>query len=354
MRILQLITRSEAGGAQTVARHLAEGLAARGHELVLAYGPEGSGEAFEGMDERVRRVEIGGLVRELRPAAELRALAALRRLYRELGPQVAHLHTSKAAALGRLALPGFGRGPRVVYTMHGFGQLAVSNRKFLSVDRWLSRRGGLTVAVSGADAAAMAAAGYPAGPTVPNGVPEPPERAEGPVADRLRALKERGLPLALCVAREAAPKRPDLFEAAAALLKGKATLAWVGDAGSRGGGSACWLGPARGAAALWRLADLAVLPSDHEGLPMALLEAMAAGLPAVASAVGGIPEALEGGCGAALPNEPEAFAAAIARYIDEPEERLKAGHLARERWRERYSVGAMVDAYERLYRSMEP
>lgn len=86
---------------------------------------------------------------------------------------------------------------------------------------------------------------------------------------------------------------------------------------------------------------------------MALLEAMAAGLPAVASAVGGVPEALEGGCGAALPNEPEAFAAAIARYIDEPEERLKAGHLARERWRERYSVGAMVDAYERLYRSIE-
>lgn len=89
----------------------------------------------------------------------------------------------------------------------------------------------------------------------------------------------------------------------------------------------------RGVRALLHRATLLALPSQSEGMPMALLEAMASGTPIVASDVGGIPEILQDGRDARLvpPGDAEALAAAIDRLLADPEARACLAARARER-----------------------
>jgi glycosyltransferase involved in cell wall biosynthesis len=98
-------------------------------------------------------------------------------------------------------------------------------------------------------------------------------------------------------------------------------------------------------------ADVVVLPSRSEGLPNAILEAMAAGRPVVASAVGGIPDAIEHGVTGLLvpPGDPLALADALARLAADPLAAGRMGQAAREAASSRFSFDRMVDAHDRLY-----
>lgn len=93
--------------------------------------------------------------------------------------------------------------------------------------------------------------------------------------------------------------------------------------------------------------DVFCLPSLWEGLPGSLMEAMAAGLPVVATRVGGVPELVTDGYDGLLvaPGDPEALAAAIATAAERPE----LGLRARQTVETRFSEEAMLDAYERLW-----
>ena len=126
MRILHVVTRSEFGGAQGVVRTLAEAQSAQGHSVGIAAGLEGFWEAFAGMDRRVESISLPLLVRAIRPKEDLMALVALGALFRRWKPDIVHLHTSKAGALGRLAA-GVDRR-HIVYTMHGYDQIRVLNQ----------------------------------------------------------------------------------------------------------------------------------------------------------------------------------------------------------------------------------
>lgn len=97
--------------------------------------------------------------------------------------------------------------------------------------------------------------------------------------------------------------------------------------------------------------DLYVQPSITEGLPLAVVEAAAAGLPIVASNVGGIPEIIEHGVNGLLvpPGDPQALAAAIQELIDDPERAKRLGEAARRTAFERFSAEAMAAAYMDLY-----
>lgn len=97
--------------------------------------------------------------------------------------------------------------------------------------------------------------------------------------------------------------------------------------------------------------DALMMPSRHEGLPYALLEAMAEGLPVVASAVGGIAEAIEDGRNGLLvpPGQPDALADALLRLARDAALRHQLGQAAVATARERFSAEAMTVAYERLY-----
>jgi glycosyltransferase involved in cell wall biosynthesis len=97
--------------------------------------------------------------------------------------------------------------------------------------------------------------------------------------------------------------------------------------------------------------DVFALPSRTEGLPLAVPEAMASALPIVATAVGGLPGVVPASCGVLVPPGDEmAFGAAIAKLIRDRPRARAMGSAARTHALSRFSIEAMTDAYERIYR----
>jgi glycosyltransferase involved in cell wall biosynthesis len=105
---------------------------------------------------------------------------------------------------------------------------------------------------------------------------------------------------------------------------------------------------------LLRAADLALLTSVSEGIPLSLIEAMAAGLPVVATRVGGVPEVVEEGrTGLLAPaGDHEALAGLLLRLAGDPDLRARMGRAGRERARELFSEDRMVAEYEQIYREL--
>jgi glycosyltransferase involved in cell wall biosynthesis len=115
---------------------------------------------------------------------------------------------------------------------------------------------------------------------------------------------------------------------------------------------AVWLPGARSdVKALLHSFSLFTLPSLAEGTPVSMLEAMASGLPVVASKVGGIPEVVsDGEHGLLVPaGDAEALAQALARYARDPELGSRHGRAGRARVEERFSMRAMLASYGDLY-----
>ena len=103
-----------------------------------------------------------------------------------------------------------------------------------------------------------------------------------------------------------------------------------------------------------RLLDIQVHPSHIEGVPLALCEGLAAGLPIVASAVGGVPEILNHGkCGVLVrPGDEDAFSQAVLSLIDNPQERLRLGVAARHFVENDYSLDTAVNHVQQTYFEM--
>jgi glycosyltransferase involved in cell wall biosynthesis len=102
---------------------------------------------------------------------------------------------------------------------------------------------------------------------------------------------------------------------------------------------------------LLSMLDVYVLPSRHEGFPLAIVEAMLAGLPVVATDVGSIAEAVIPGLTGCLvpPGDPDALRSSIQLMLGDEDQRMSFGNRGRERALERFSSRAMADAYAVLY-----
>jgi len=106
-----------------------------------------------------------------------------------------------------------------------------------------------------------------------------------------------------------------------------------------------------GVLAWWRRATIAALTSTSEGMPVCLMEAAACGVPAVATAVGGIPELIEDGVTGFLtaPGDAGRFAAALERLLRDPDLVARLGAAARRRAEERFSLTRQVDGLLALW-----
>ena len=164
-------------------------------------------------------------------------------------------------------------------------------------------------------------------------------------------------PVALCVARLATPKRIDLLLDAWADVP-DAVLLLAGDGADRAalerqaaplGERVRFLGERRDVGRLLSAADLVVLPSDREGLPMAVLEALAAGVPVVASAVGGIPQLGGDAVELVAPASADALAAGVRRVLDDADRRDALVSAGRELVDRRFSSARMQSDYVSVY-----
>lgn len=347
-----VVTRSdEVGGAQVHVRDLAEACARQGWQVTVLAG----GQGRMASELRARGIPVLGLrhlARPLRPLRDLRALLELREALRGLGPDLVALHSSKAGWLGRLAAASL--GIPAVFTAHGwaFAPGAPGAGLYRLAEFLAARLPGRVITVSRADQElARRLLGLETG-CIPNGIPDDPGRAD-----------PAGEPPRLVMAARFAPQKDhDLLLHALARLRRhpwRALLAGEGPGRPRVERVvrdldledrvelAGFLDPVP-----YPACQVAILASRWEGLPLCLLEAMRAGLPVVATEVGGVAEAVVDGETGLLvpPGDPEALARAVEALLEDPGLRTRLGRAGRIRYERFFRHELMVERTLEVYR----
>jgi glycosyltransferase involved in cell wall biosynthesis len=377
-KVLNVITKLAVGGAQETALAYCSQLDPARWATTLVTGPEQSAEGnlFDEAARRgVRVVTIPSLRRRIRPVADLRAVVELVRLFRRERPDIVHTHSSKAGLVGRLSARIAGV-PVVVHTVHGWSfhegmsprARAVAVRLERLAARWTSTI--VVVADSDADIGGEEGIGrWGQYALIRSAVDvEALRRATGSRADARVALGiPEGVPVLGTVTRLCRQKDPaTLLRAARQVVDSRpdARLVVVGDGPMRAyvdqlldeldlRPHVSLLGPRTDVAALLPGFDAFVLSSRWEGLPRVVVEAMAVGVPVVATDVGGIDEAVTDGESGLLAaaGDPEAMAAAVLRVFDEPglAHRLRRGAAERV---DEFDIGVMTERLDDLYSSL--
>lgn len=348
------------GGAEAVVRTLLE---------AQAKDPALSVSLLALNDGRLaREARALGLEVEVAPESGRGFLALRRDVGARLArrrPSVVHSHRYKENLLSYLTAPR--HGARCVVTLHGEEapeslalRVKVALRRRLV--HFVARRAGARFAAVSDDLRRRIGLPEARCVVIPNGVAVPPEpllreparRSGAAVVGWIgRFVPIKDVPLLLdAVARLRAP-----LDATRVLLVGDGPERdrVAGHAERLGlGARVTFTGFVERPAEALREMDVFVLPSRHEGAPVALLEAMAAGIPCVAAAVGGIP-ALDGGRDAIVlvaSREPSAWTAALASLLEDPVRAAGQGARGRERVRAHFSREAAGEAYRRLYRAV--
>jgi glycosyltransferase involved in cell wall biosynthesis len=348
MRILHAIQELRTGGAERVVVALAKGAAAEGHEVAVASAPGSLVAEIDGPHFTLPLVER-------RPWRLPGTILAVRRAVRGFGPDLVHCHNpGVAAAAGPATFRG--RRPHALVSVHG-----VPDEDYRRAALVLRLAGLPVVACGPGVELGLEAAGLQPLTTILNGVAPAP-----PPADRPGLAAEWGIapdrPLVLAVGRLVPVKNHELAIRALSEVP-DATLAIVGeglllddlrrsavDAGVAD--RVVFAGLRPDARELIGAADVVVLPSRAEGLPLVALEAFAAGTPLVATAVRGVQELV--GDDAALlvpPGDPDTLAAGLRLVLADPPlaDRLSAaGRKVAAEHSEEAMIAAYLDLYERL------
>ena len=274
----------------------------------------------------------------------------LRRIYRRHKPDIVHLHSSKAGTLGRLVFPT----KKVVYTVHGFDSIRLAFRKFLPVERILQRACSAIVGVSNYDEKNLRDEGITRNvTTVYNGIAKPDYNS----VERLN-IANKYTKIVLSIARINPQKEPKLFIETARLLPQYGFI-WIGNQESVEHlgdiPSNChFLGNMVNAGAYCAQADLFMLPSNYEGLPMVIIEAMSCGKPVVASDVGGVGEIVRNDVnGYTLPNRAELFSERIEAILSDSDLYKRLSDSSLEIFERELTVNRMVEGYMGVYNSLK-
>jgi glycosyltransferase involved in cell wall biosynthesis len=360
--LLYVITSGDTGGAQSHVLHCCTHFRGE-YRVALAAGTGGY------LVERVRALGLPvyvlpGLGRNRPAAGDVGVLRGLLRVIRDFRPALVCCHSTKAGFLGRLAARL--AGVPAVFTVHGWGfsegvpflrRAAVLQAERLAA-RWADRI--ICVSAYDRELALRSGVGRPDQMVVVhNGVP--------PVGAELRASPGEGSPVRLVmVARFEAPKdHPLLLRALAGLAAPEWELWLVGDgrleekarreaAGLGLGERVRFLGPRHDVPELLARCHVFVLISHWEGLPLTVLEAMRAGLPVVASDVGGVREAVaDGETGYLVSRGDEAgLRQRLRLLLEDPVLRARMGAAGHARWRERFTLDRMLRETEAAYRDV--
>ncbi len=363
LKVLHLLTTMPVGGAEDLVAAIIRGLDHQRFAVAVAtLGPPGP----VGLELRAQGHEVVSLGLDIKRTSAWRIVGAVRRLLKADPPDILHTHLYHPNLYGRLGSLGLGLAGVVAAVHNSYTRVKFHRRLWNFLLGWVTDR----VLVGSAQ------------------VWQDVRRYDGVPASRL-TLMPYGIPVAeldTSLSREAARERLGLPEEALVIgavgrleeQKGHAHLLaavaelrreipellvllvgegrrqedlqrQVRDLGLEA--IVRFLGTRRDLPEILRALDLFVQPSLWEGLPLALLKAMGAGLPVVATRVSGSREVIVDGVNGCLvdPGDPEALARAILKLYRQPEARRRLGGAARRIVAERYSLEAMLKRLEELY-----
>ncbi|MFL5859966.1 MAG: glycosyltransferase family 4 protein [Solirubrobacteraceae bacterium] len=312
---------------------------------------------------RLRDAEVEVVFLERRKRLEVSSLSRLASLLRRRHVDVIHAH--KFGSNVWAALLGRATGVPVVIAHEHTWSFEGQRARRLADRHLVGRFSDAVIAVSEADRRRMVSeVGMPADRVVliPNGI------AGAGAGDRVAVARELGLAPGTPVLVQTATLRPqkavEVMIAATAIIRRahpdvRLLIAGDGDAARLRAVAAAegvadavsLLGPRGDVADLLAAASVGVLSSDFEGMPLAVLEYMAAGLPVVAPGVGGLPEIVRDGETGFLvgPRDPAALAERVGRLLADPALAREMGERGRRRQRELFSQEAMTGAVSGLY-----
>ncbi|MBA2685750.1 MAG: glycosyltransferase [Gemmatimonadaceae bacterium] len=293
----------------------------------------------------------------------LREGSLIRKLVAQKHVSVVHTHGYRSDLIGGHA--GHRSRVPIVTTVHGFTGGGIKNRTFEALQRLAFRHFDAVVVVSKPQADLLVASSVPKSRIhlIPNALSGHPAPLDPAAARAALGLPAGGL-IAGWVGRVSKEKGIDVFIDALSSIGDRVIGAAIfGDGPERASqqaraesiapGRFQWLGNVADASRFYAAFDLFVMSSHAEGLPMVLLEAMAARIPIVATAVGGIPDLLSPNESMLVPpGDAKALAAAIRATVDDPDAASARAQAAQLRQRAEYDVAPWSARYEALYRHL--
>jgi glycosyltransferase involved in cell wall biosynthesis len=352
MRVMYVITRGDTiGGAQMMVRDLAIGTSERGHDVWVVTGIAGpltDQLTAHGIEVRI----CPGMLREIQPRQDLRAIKALVGLIRHFQPDLVTTHSSKAGIVGRIA--AWRAGVPAMFTSHGWafttGVAEPKRTIYRLIERSTERLAQRIVCVSDFDRELAIRGGMSARRliTIHNALADVPPS--------LRAQAGSGDPVRLVmIARFAEPKDHDtLFRALTTLPDVEVDL--VGDGPGMDearrladelelGSRIHFLGQRLDVIEILSRSHIFVLCSRYEGFPRSTLEAMRAGLPVIVSNVGGAPEAITDGVTGFLvtSGDHEQLADRLRKLVRSPDLRRAMGESGRRRYESEFAFDTMLE-----------
>jgi glycosyltransferase involved in cell wall biosynthesis len=384
--VVRVITRLNIGGPAIQAASLSPALQPLGFDVTLVHGSlsRGEGDMSYLLSPGTPTSFVPTLTREINPWSDLRALVSLYRVMRRSRPLIVHTHMAKAGSLGRLAatLYNLTRGgrprARIVHTYHGhvlegyFGGL--KTRLFIAFERLLARLSDAIVAIApavrdelldqyrigvreqyhliplGFDLQSFADVDGMARAQARRALQIAGDAPVVTTVGRLTAIKDQAK--LLTIARQIADRRPDLV----VLIVGDGELRQELEATAAAlhlAGNVRFLGWRRDLATIYAATDVFALTSRNEGTPVALIEAMAAGVPGVATNVGGVPTVIaNASMGVLVPlDDDAAFVDGVMRLLDADDPAAVAARArARAHVLTQFDSRRLVRDIEQLYR----
>jgi glycosyltransferase involved in cell wall biosynthesis len=372
LRVVTLITRLE-GGAGVLTLRGATALDPQRFQVTIVTG-SGSHLLDQAAAAGLEVIMEPALRTPIDPRRDVQALRALCALLRKRPFDVAHTHTAKAGVLGRMAARR-AAVPRIVHTYHGFPfhEFQSHGRRgaYVAIERQLGRITdvalcvGTGVAVEAVRRRLIAperirtigvVVESVAGPELPARIPGARERA------RLALGIRAGATVVGAVGRLTYQKAPEDFLAMIDHLGRVGVVGvWVGGgelaeqvghlAEAKTAGRIVLAGERQNVPEILPAFDVFVLPSRYEGLPTAVVEAMMAGVPVVATAVNAVSDVVVPGETGLLvpPHRPDLAAKAVRYLLDQPAVAARMAVTARARLGERFGLPALRDALEAAY-----
>ncbi len=360
MKIAFIITRSDdIGGAQIHVRDLSTALRAAGHDAVVLAGANGV------LAEQLRAhgvpfYPLRHLARQVGPLDDIRCFSELRARLREIRPDIISTHSTKAGFVGRIA--GKTLGIPTLFTAHGWGftegRPPLQSLAFWAVERSTAAMAARIITVCESDRTAAVRTHVASSKrlvTIYNAMPE--------IDERLRATPGTSPAKLVMVARLSHWKdHPALLHALADLKDLDWQLEFVGDGPLRSQTEELtqrlgltarvnFLGFRRDVPERLAEAQVFLLITKWEGFPRSIIEAMRAGLPVVASDVGGVQESVrDGETGFVIPRgDAVRLRECLRTLITNPELRIKMGEAGRARYEEKFTFDRLVERTTKVY-----